>query len=114
MLIEFRYSDGSAFERTSLGGPKIEFAATQEGVEQRMVALGAPADFAKRAAARHMRALANPRPVTRASSLQERVAAVTKLVNADIAAGRVLDANTQARIAAITKLVDADRKAGLV
>ena len=89
MIIEFRNSDGSAYERTTLGGPKMEFAATQEGVEQRMVALGAPADFAKRAAARHIRALANPRPT--AKSLQEQVAAVTAIVEADKKAGRLLD-----------------------
>ncbi|SRR6266478_6389599 len=111
MLIEFRSTDGSAFERTSLGARNIEFADNPEGREQRMLALGCPPDLAKRAAGRQMRALA-PRPVTK--SLQERVAAVGALVAADIAAGRVLDATTQARIAKATALVAADKKAGLV
>ncbi len=114
MLIEFRNSDGSAFEKSSLGGAVIQYANTQEGREQRMLALGCPADIAKRAAARHMRALDNPRPVTRAKSLQERIAAVNKIVADDIAAGRVLDPNTAARVAAITALVAADKAAGLL
>lgn len=114
MIIEFRNSDGSAYERTTLGGPKMEFAATQEGMEQRMVALGAPVDFAKRAAARHVRAMANPRPAMRDKSLREQVAAVTAIVEADKKAGRLLDAETQARIAAATAIVNADKQAGLV
>lgn len=62
MIIEFRNSDGSAFERHSLGGARIEYAATVEGYAQRMVDLGAPVEFAARAAARYMRALTKPRP----------------------------------------------------
>jgi hypothetical protein len=110
-MIEFRYSDGSTCERTSLGGSRIEFADNAAGREQRMLALGCPADLAKRAAGRQMRALA---PQPRASSLHERIAAINKIVAEDVAAGRLLDATTQARIAAVNKIVAADKKAGLV
>jgi len=100
MIIEFRNSDGSAFEKSSLGGAVIQYANTQEGREARMQALGCPADLAKRAAARHMRA------VTRASSLQDRIAAANAAVAADKQAGRLLDTGLQARIAAANKLVN--------
>ncbi len=106
MLIEFRNVEGAVVESYDLGGSSIErAAATQQQYEQRMVNLGAPVEVAKRAAARHMRALANPR-VTKANSLQERIAAANAAVAADKAAGRILDTGLQARIAAANKLVN--------
>jgi len=104
MLIEFRNVEGAVVESYDLGGNSIErAAATQQQYEQRMVNLGAPVEVAKRAAARHMRALANPR---RGNSLQERIAAANAAVAADKAAGRLLDTGLQARIAAANKLVN--------
>ena len=103
MIIEFRNSGGSAYEKSSLGGAVIQYANTQEGREARMQALGCPADLAKRAVARHMRELANPR---RGNSLQERIAAANAAVEADKQAGRLLDADLKARIAAANKLVN--------
>ena len=115
MIIEFRNSEGDVVARQSTGGDSIQVvAATQVQYEQRMLNLGAPVDFAKRAAARHMRALASPRPAIKDKTLQARVAAVTALVDGDRKSGWLLDAETQVRIAEATKLVNADRKAGLV
>jgi len=106
MIIEFRSVEGAVVSRYNLGGNDLECAAaTQQQYEQRMVNLGAPVELAKRAAARHMRGLANPR-ITRASSLQERIAAANAAVAADIQAGRLLDTDLKARIAAANKLVN--------
>jgi hypothetical protein len=89
MIIEFRNTTGEVVERHSTGGDSIEVAAaTQAQYEQRMLAKGAPVELAKRAAARHMRALATPR---KANTLQERIAAANALVRADKAAGLLLD-----------------------
>ena len=97
MIIEFRNSDGSAFEKSSLGGAVIQYANTQEGREARMLALGCPADLAKRSAARHPR---------RGNSLQERIEVANAAVAADKQAGRLLDADLKSRIAAANKLVN--------
>ncbi len=115
MIIEFRNADGDVVARQSTGGDTIKVvAATEAQYAERMINFGAPVEFAKRAAARHTRALANPRTATRDKSLADRIAAATAAVQADLKAGRLLDAQTQARIAAATKIVNADKMAGLV
>ena len=87
MIIEFRNVEGAVVSRHNLGGNSIECAAaTQQQYEQRMINLGAPVELAKRAAARHMRALANP-----VKSLQQRIADANAVVAADRAAGLLLD-----------------------
>lgn len=105
MLIEFRASNsyvGGAYERRSLGGPRVEYAATQEGFAKRMEDLGAPVEFAARAAARHVRSLANPRANHAPESVVnkdcnkafalvygDRIAAAQAAVAADRAAGKI-------------------------